>query len=109
MSGSAGCGRGRDELLGLGDGCREGLVDDQRGARGERRQALLEVDVGGRAEHDEVEALREQFLGRSDDLGSGMIPRGLRTPAGSLVEMASSEKRGSAAMNGAWKMRPERP
>ena len=42
-------------------------------------EALLEVHVGGRAEHDEVEALREQFLGRSEDLGSGMIPSGLRT------------------------------
>ena len=73
-----------DELLGLGDGRREGLVDDEGGSGGERRQALLEVHVGGRGEHDEVEALREQFLGRPDDLGSGMILGGLR-PAGRVA------------------------
>ena len=61
--------RGSDELLGLGDGCREGLVDHERGARRERRQALLQMHVRGRAEHDEIEAAGEQFARRADDLG----------------------------------------
>ena len=72
-------------------------------------EALLEVHVGGRGEHDEVEALREQLLRRSEDLGLGMILVACARRAGSLVEMPSIEKRGFAAMNGAWKMRPERP
>ena len=45
----AGHGGGRDQLLGLRDRGRERLVDDDRGSRGERREALLEVDVGGEA------------------------------------------------------------
>ena len=47
-------------------------------------EALLEVHVRGRGEHHEVEALREQFLGRPGDLGSGVILRGLR-PAGRVA------------------------
>ena len=43
-------------------------------------EALLEVHVRGRAEHDEVEALREQFLGRCRRSRLRDDPGGLRTP-----------------------------